>query len=100
MCGCARETLIGDCDMNDATTKSIGLAYLFWFLFGGFGIHRFYLGRTKSAVAMLLLFVIGTLTAGVIIGVPMLAVVLIWWLVDAFLIPGIVGQHNMASQAA
>ncbi|HEY6578389.1 MAG TPA: TM2 domain-containing protein [Rhizomicrobium sp.] len=58
--------------------RSIGVAYLLAIFLGVFGAHRFYLKRTGSAVAMLLL----TIT---ILG---LAVTSVWTLVDMFLIPG------------
>ncbi|VAV99966.1 hypothetical protein MNBD_ALPHA06-1122 [hydrothermal vent metagenome] len=55
---------------------SMVIAYLFWFFLGFFSAHRFYLGRTGSAIAQLLLNFI-------LIG-------LIWTLIDVFLIPGMV----------
>jgi RND superfamily putative drug exporter len=33
--------------------KSVGIAYLWWFVFGLFGGHYFYLGRTSRAVVWL-----------------------------------------------
>jgi TM2 domain-containing membrane protein YozV len=74
--------------------KSTGVAYLLWFFLGGFGGHRFYLGRTGSAVAILLLTIIGIVTAVVGIGVVILLGTAIWILVDAFLIPGMVQQQK------
>ena len=68
----------------EANRKSMGVAYLLWFLFGTLGVHRFYAGRTKSAVVMLLL----TLS---VIG---LVVTLPWWVIDAFLLPNIVREKN------
>jgi TM2 domain-containing membrane protein YozV len=73
---------------NDA--KSIVVAYLLLIFFGGFGAHRFYLGRTGSAVAMLLLFIVGWLTLVVVIGFALLLVVGIWAIVDIFLVPGMI----------
>ena len=32
----------------EANKKSVGVAYLLWAFFGGFGAHRFYLGRSGS----------------------------------------------------
>jgi len=64
--------------------KSAAIAYILWFLLGLFGGHRFYLGRTGSAILMLIL----TLTG---IGLPITA---IWWLIDAFLIPGMAQDYN------
>ncbi len=39
--------------------KSIGASYLLWFFLGYLGGHRFYLGRKGSAIAILLLTIIG-----------------------------------------
>lgn len=52
--------------MNEA--KSAGAAYLLWFFLGTLGAHRFYLGKTGSGVAQLLLFVLGWLTLGIFVG--------------------------------
>ncbi len=79
--------------------KSTLVAYLLWFFFGGLGAHRFYLGRTGSAIAMLALAVIGVLTFAVIIGIPLLLGVGIWALVDAFLIPGMIEQLTRDARA-
>lgn len=66
---------------------------MLWFFLGGFGAHRFYLGRTGSAVGMLLLTIFGVLTAYFLIGIALLLAVGIWWILDAFLIPGIVTKQ-------
>lgn len=68
--------------------RSVGLAYLLWFFFGGLGGHRFYLGRTGTAVAQLILTVLGVATAWLGVGFLLLVPVGIWLLVDLFLIPG------------
>lgn len=64
--------------------KSLAVTYLLWFFLGAFGAHRFYLGKTGTAVAMLIL----TLT---LIGY---IVTFFWWIVDAFLNPGMVKDYN------
>jgi TM2 domain-containing membrane protein YozV len=79
----------------DAHRKSTGVAYLLWFFLGGFGAHRFYLGQIGTAAAQLLLFVLGWLTLILGIGLVLLAVVGIWWIVDALLIPGIARDQNL-----
>lgn len=58
--------------------------YLLWFFFGGFGIHRFYLGDTGRGVAMLLL---NWATLG------------IWALIDVFLIGSRLEQLNNAAES-
>jgi TM2 domain-containing membrane protein YozV len=58
--------------------KSSGTAWLLLIFGGGLGAHRFYLGRTGTAIAMLL-------TAGAL-GV--------WTLVDLFLMGGMIKETN------
>lgn len=78
--------------MFQAQKKSTGAAYLLWFLLGWFGAHRFYLGQTGTAVAQLLLGLFGWIPFG--LG---WMVLFVWWLVDAFLIPGIIQREDMAT---
>ena len=80
--------------LYDANKKSVGVAYLLWFFLGGVGGHRFYAGKTGSAIAILALTIIGALLASVGIGIFLLAIVGIWVLVDAFLIPGWIRNTN------
>lgn len=68
--------------------KSTGVAYLLWFFLGGVGAHRFYLGKTGTAVAQLIITVIGFFT------IFPLIITGIWVLVDAFLIPGIIRENT------
>ena len=72
-------------DLNIAN-KSIGIALLLWFLFGFLGVHRFYMGDYKYGRWMLILSIIGLVTAIVFIGVPILIGVAIWWLYDLIVI--------------
>ena len=58
--------------------KSTVVAYLLWFFLGGLGIHRFYLGRPISGIFYLLTL------GGFGIG----------WIIDLFLVPGMVRQEN------
>jgi TM2 domain-containing membrane protein YozV len=60
------------------------IAYVIWILAGIFGGHRFYLGRTGSAIGQLV-------TSLTIIGI---LVTVVWNIVDLFLIPGIVREEN------
>lgn len=74
--------------------KSVGAAYLIWFFLGGLGAHRFYLGRSGSGVAILLLTIVGVVLLPVGVGAITLIAVGVWVLVDAFLIPGMVAEHK------
>ena len=69
--------------------RSLIIAYLLWFLFGGLGLHRFYLGRTTSGMAQLGLTVF--LIPAIFISGYLVAVMAIalsaWLLLDALLIP-------------
>ncbi|MFL0108492.1 TM2 domain-containing protein [Tenacibaculum maritimum] len=59
--------------------KSNGTAYLLWFFLGFFSAHRFYLGKTGSALIYLFtgqLFLIG-------------------WIIDAFILGGMVDKYNL-----
>ena len=78
----------------DANKKSVLISYLLWFFFGWLGGHRFYLGKSGSAIALLLLTLTGAITSWFFIGFLILLVPAIWLTVDAFLIPGMVRDTN------
>jgi TM2 domain-containing membrane protein YozV len=78
----------------DANKKSTLVAYLLWFFLGWLGGHRFYLGATGSAIAMLIITIVSTLLVFFGIGLLGLLAIGIWALVDAFLIPGMVRNQN------
>jgi hypothetical protein len=65
--------------------KSTGLSYLLWLFFGLLGAHRIYLGRTGTGIAQL------AMCLSVIGIIPLL----LWWLIDAFLIPGMARDANL-----
>ena len=70
--------------------KSMLAAYLFAIFLGGFGAHRFYLGRPVSAAILLSIAIVAVITGAMSDSgtSPLLAVVWIWTVVDLFLIPG------------
>lgn len=74
--------------------KSPAVAYVLWFFFGFLGGHRFYFGKTGSAIGMLAL---NLLTTWWTFGIP----ILIWWLIDAFLIQNMLkeDEENIRRQA-
>lgn len=79
----------------DAMKKSTLVAYILWWFLGLFGGHRFYLGRTGSAVAMLILSIVSIMLMLVLIGYLTIWVTVVWWLIDALLIPGMIRQDNL-----
>jgi len=90
----AEQLLVEQRVTNEA--KSTAVAYLLWILFGGFGAHRFYIGRTGSGIAMIALLVIGFGTASVGIGALFIVALGVWLLADLFLIPGMIHHHTKA----
>jgi len=78
----------------ESKKKSTGVAYLLWFFTGGVGGHRFYMGRTKSAIGMIALTLIGWATLAAFVGAFFLGALGIWLIVDAFMMPGWVADHN------
>ena len=86
--------------LYDAQKKSPGVAYLWWFLLGFLGAHRFYLKRPGSGIAQAIAHIGGTWlafrdmdnTAGWVLAV----IGGLWVLVDMFLIPGMVRANNTA----
>ena len=66
----------------DEKGPSLPVAYLFWFFIGILSAHRFYLNRKASAIVQILLIL-------VVVGI-------VWWVIDAFLIPGMVASERAA----
>ena len=52
-------------DVATARQKSVGTAYLLWFVAGVVGAHQFYLGKTGRAISYILTF--GWLGVGLLI---------------------------------
>lgn len=61
-------------------TKSVVLAYIFWFFLGIVSGHRFYLGRPATAILQVLSYLI-------VVGI-------VWYIIDLFLIPGMIRKHQ------
>ncbi|UPY35961.1 TM2 domain-containing protein [Sediminicoccus sp. KRV36] len=78
----------------EAGSHSVVLAYLIWFFLGYGGVHRMYLGRWISGLIMLALFGVSLLLTLVFVGYLGLGVIMIWWVVDALLIPGMTRRAN------
>jgi TM2 domain-containing membrane protein YozV len=81
--------------LYDAQKKSVGVAYLLWVFLGTLGAHRFYVGRIGTAIAQLLLTIVGVCTMFLGVGFFVAGCVGLWVLIDAFLLPGIIRMHNL-----
>lgn len=77
-----------------AGAKSLGVAYLLWFFLGAWGGHRFYAGKKGSAIVMIVIMLISIPFCLILIGYFGVGVVVLWALIDAFLIPGWIKEHN------
>lgn len=78
----------------EARKKSVGIAYLIWFFLGGVGGHRFYAGKVRSGAIMLTLWLLSLLLTFFVVGWFGFIVLGIWWVIDAFLLHGIIARHN------
>ena len=73
--------------------KSLAVAVLLWLFLGGLGAHRFYL-RRRRAVTILILSVIGAVTALAGVGLFLLGVVGVWLLIDLFFLARWIAEYN------
>lgn len=60
--------------------KSKAVAFLLWFFFGWLSLHRFYVGKVGSGILYLL--------TGQLLGIG--------WVIDLFLLSGMVENYNNA----
>jgi len=80
--------------LYDANKKSAGVAYALWFFLGMFGAHRFYLDRSGTGAAQLVITLMSGVLMIVFIGFFSLIGVGIWVMIDAFLIPDWIRAYN------
>ncbi|MFL1781209.1 TM2 domain-containing protein [Candidatus Hepatincolaceae symbiont of Richtersius coronifer] len=66
--------------------KSRLVAFLLWLFLGTLGIHRFYAGKILSGIVLLLLTGFSALTFYLGIGWLVGSIVIIWLIIDLFLI--------------
>ncbi len=79
---------------GENSAKSIGFAYVLWAFLGGFGVHRMYVGRVGSGFGQLALLIVSIVTLKLFVGLVGLIALSIWWIADAFLIPGMIRAYD------
>jgi TM2 domain-containing membrane protein YozV len=80
----SREDLIAIELRTDREAKDPFPAYALWFFLGWLGAHRFFIGETKTGLAMLIL----TLS---MVGFP---ITFVWWLTDAIRLCGLLQEKR------
>ncbi len=85
--GCVRHMSSVKSSLKNPSTKSRAVTSILALLFGWLGAHRFYIGKTRSALLMLILFIIGSTVVvglsfwGINTFIPLTAIS-VWYLVD------------------
>ncbi|WP_231556486.1 NINE protein [Cryobacterium sp. MLB-32] len=77
--------------------KSNRIAYLYFWLLGGFSAHNFYLGRTGPALGFLALYWGGWVLTPFGVGLALLAGAVIWLVRDLLAIRRYVSAANATS---
>lgn len=79
--------------------KSVGTAYILWFVLGAFSGHRFYLGKASIGFAQICLRLVGALMflSGETLGLYLIAAAFLWWIADAVMLPDMVRKANLSS---
>jgi TM2 domain-containing membrane protein YozV len=72
--------------VKPADAKSRMAAGILGIIFGGFGVHNFYLGYTKKAIIQLVVMIVGLLLSCVGIGIFISAGMSIWGLVEGIML--------------
>lgn len=80
--------------LYETQKKSMGVAYLLLIFLGWFGVHRFYLGRQGSGIALIVLTILSFFGSFILIGIFGYFVVAAWLFVDLFLTAGMVSEYN------
>ena len=65
--------------------KNVLIAYILWWFLGFFGAHRFYIGKEK-AIIMLLITIFSFITLVISIGYIGLLVMFMWWIFDGIML--------------
>lgn len=86
----------GKMSMSYSGKKSLAMATLLLFFFGGFGAHRFYLGSKAVGFVQFFLTVLALCLIDLPVAFPLVAILTVWVLVDACLLSRMVRAYNAA----
>ncbi|WP_018300144.1 NINE protein [Fangia hongkongensis] len=83
----------------ESKQMNMSVGYILWFFLGQFGAHRFYC-KKNHGVTMLVLEIVAWIlictVIGMIIGIPIIFAVMIWWLIDAFKVQKWINEFNLS----
>jgi hypothetical protein len=87
--------------LGEPSKRSLGLAYLFWFVAGQGSLHRFYCGQKESALMQIGLAIVSLVILFVFppLGFIGLLAWIVWIFADLFLMPGMMRRFKADHQA-
>lgn len=74
--------------------KNIVVAFLLTLFVGTLGIHRLYLNKNGTGIALASMTIVGWLTSWLIVGLIPLAITGTWAFIDLFFVPKMVREDN------
>ena len=83
---------------GDPASRSLGIAYLIWFVIGQTGLHRAYCGSKDSAIIQVSLLVVSLVCLFIFppIGLVGLVAWMCWLIGDLFMMPGMLRRFQQA----
>ena len=83
---------------GDPASRSLGIAYLIWFVIGQTGLHRAYCGNKDSAIIQVSLLVVSVVCLFIFppIGLIGLVAWMCWLIGDLFMMPGMLRRFQEA----
>lgn len=87
--------------LGEPSKRSLGLAYLFWFVAGQGSLHRFYCGQKETALMQIGLAIVSLVILFIFPPLGMIGLVawIVWIFADLFLMPGMMHRFKAEHQA-
>lgn len=81
---------------GDPAGRSLGIAYLIWFVIGQTGLHRVYCGQKESAIYQVALLIVSVVTLFIFPPLGMVGFVawICWLIGDLFMMPGMLRKFK------